>query len=233
MQQETVTPRGRLWIYGVLPALVLNSGAAALFGTYYALLAMRPSAVASISPSQVQFLAYVLVFAVEWVFALLLIRQTGGGRHLRTLIAPGGHMWAFRKLPAVVILLVFNAALAGYVWIVSAVYGEWPRFPDLLTWQRAFILLALPITAAFSEELIWRGHLIPELEARGRTQAVAILLSATSFACIHGIFFLDKLFLTFVLGVAAGVYYVREKNLIPLMVSHLVADVWTFALSVL
>jgi membrane protease YdiL (CAAX protease family) len=234
MGPGTVTPRGKLWIYAVLPALVLNIGAIVLFGTYYALLATRPSAVANLSSSEVQFYAYVLVFAVEWVFALLLIRQTAsGGKHLRTLIAPGGQIWAFRKLPAVVIFLVFNAALAGYVLITSAVHGGWPRFPELVAWQRAFMLLALPITAAFCEELIWRGHLIPQLEARGRTQAAAILLSAISFACIHGVFFPDKLLLTFVLGVAAGVYYVKERNLIPLMVSHWVADVWTFALSVL
>jgi membrane protease YdiL (CAAX protease family) len=139
----------------------------------------------------------------------------------------------FRWLPALVLFIVFNVLFVLYIPLVSALYGQWPSFSQLGLWQRLFILLAVPVQAAFCEELIWRGHIIPELKARGRTDFSAILLSALSFALIHGIFLIDKLLLTFILGLVTGFYYLRERNLIPLMVSHYIADLWTFALSVL
>jgi membrane protease YdiL (CAAX protease family) len=140
---------------------------------------------------------------------------------------------AFRKLPALMVFLFINAALALYVLLARGLYGQWPRLDGLQPWQRAFMLSLVPITAAFCEELIWRGHLIPELEARKRSAAAAIVLSAVSFAAIHGVFLVDKLAFTFILGLGTGLYWVRERNLLPLMLGHWVADVWTFGLSVL
>jgi membrane protease YdiL (CAAX protease family) len=48
-----------------------------------------------------------------------------------------------------------------------------------------------------------------------------------------GVFLPDKLLLAFLIGIIAGSYYVRERNLLPLMITHFVADVWTFGLSAL
>ncbi len=223
-----------LWVYAVLPAVILNAGAIVIFGGYYGLQATQPDLVSAIHPDQAQFLAYVLVFVVEWVFAILLLRQQAAeGKSLADLLAPGGQILNFRPLPALALFVAFNALFLLYVPLVAALYGQWPRFGGLALWQRLFILLAVPVQAAVCEELIWRGHLLPELAARGRTARSATVLAALSFALIHGIFLPDKLLLTFVLGLVAGAYYVRERNLLPLMLTHLVADVWTFALSVL
>jgi len=232
---KTLPPtRGSLWIFGILPPLILNIGAILLFGTYYALLATNPSAVQGISQGQVQFFAYVFVFLVEWAFALLLIaRMARRGVPLRRLLAPSGDLFAFRKLPALAIFLFVNAALGIYVFVAIKIYGQWPRLDELQAWQRAFLLLPVPITAAFCEELIWRGHLIPELESRNRSASTAIVLSAISFATIHSIFLVDKLVLTFILGLGMGLYFTKERNLLPLMFSHFVADLWTFGLSVM
>lgn len=233
--KERLTPtRGSIWLFGVLPPVILNLGAVLLYGAYYALLAIYPTAVEGVTQAQVQFLAYVFVFVVEWAFALLLIaRVARHGSSLRSLLAPTEELFAFRKLPAVAIFLFFNAALGIYVVVATGIYGQWPRLNELQPWQRAFLLLPVPITAAFCEELIWRGHLIPELESRKRARSAAIVLSAVSFAAIHGIFLVDKLVLTFILGLGTGFYFVRERNLLPLMFSHFVADLWTFGLSVL
>jgi len=234
MKQSAAPTPGSIWLFGVLPPVLLNLGAILLYGTYYALLATNPSVVQGISPSQVQFITYVFVFIVEWAFALTLIaRMARRGTPLRTVLAPAGELFVFRKLPAVAIFLFMNAVLGVYVFAAAKLYGQWPRLDDLSAWQRAFLLLLVPITAAFCEELIWRGHLIPELESRNRTQTAAILLSAISFATIHSIFLVDKLVMTFILGIGAGIYFARERNLLPLMFSHFVADLWTFGLSVL
>jgi len=216
-----------------LPAVILNLGAILLFGTYYALRAVSPALVASITPEQVQFLAYLLVFVVELTFVFLLIRKlAANGLALQRVIARDGCTRSFRWAPAIGVFLLFNAAFLLYVGLASRLYGGWPSLRNLLVWQRLFLLLAVPLQAAFCEEIIWRGYLIDRLHAQGRTQAAAIVLSAISFSLIHGIFLVDKLVFTFVLGLLAGVYFVRERNLAPLMVSHFVADLWSFGLSV-
>jgi membrane protease YdiL (CAAX protease family) len=221
------------WIYTVLPPAILNLAAVAIFGSYYALQATRPELVSWIRPDQVQFLAYLVVFAVEWSFAIPLLRQQAAkGRDLSSIVAPRGDIWEFRWPLAILLFVVFNALFIAYVPLVSAIYGEWPRLDDLRIWQRLFLVLAVPFQAAFCEELIWRGHIIPVLINRGRSKIGAVLLAATSFALLHGVFLPDKLLLTFVIGIIAGAYYVRERNLLPLMMTHFVADVWMFALSV-
>jgi len=240
MGKELAPTRGSIWLFGVLPPLLLNLGAVLIYGSYYGLLAVNPGAVQGISQAQVQFLTYAFIFVLEWAFALALIaRMARRGVRLRQLLAPNGGLFSFRIVPAVAVFGFINAMLGVYVFVAAGIYGGWPRLEGLQAWQRFFMLLPLPLTAAFCEELIWRGHLIPELEirrqraGRKRVASTAILLSAISFASIHGVFLLDKLILTFILGVGMGFYFTRERNLLPLMFSHFVADVWTFGFSVL
>ena len=223
-----------LWIYTALPAVILNIGAILIFGSYYALQATQPDLVSSIQPAQAQFLAYVFVFIVEWIFAILLLRQRAAeGKTLASIMAPDGQIFKFRLLSALGLFIIFNVLFILYIPLVTALYGRWPSLSELALWQRMFMILVIPLQAAFCEELIWRGHIIPELKARGRSDFAAILLSALSFALIHGIFLIDKLLLTFILGLVTGFYYLRERNLFPLMLSHYIVDLWTFALSVL
>jgi membrane protease YdiL (CAAX protease family) len=223
-----------LWVYAVLPAVILNLGAIVIFGGYYTLQAVRPEMVSSIPSDQPQFAVYLLAFIIEWAFAILLVRQqAASGRPLASLFAPDGRILRFRRLPALAIIIIFSTLFGLYVPLVAGLYGQWPRFDSLALWQRLFILAAVPVQAAFCEELIWRGHILSELKARGRSDVAAITLAAISFAAIHGVFLVDKLILTFVVGLVAGFYYLRERHLAPLMVGHFIADVWTFGLSVL
>ena len=109
------------------------------------------------------------------------------------------------------------------------------RMPDLAyrdmhPLQMILFMLFVPITAAFTEELIWRGHIISGFELRGKSSWVALLLSAISFALIHGVFLPDKLLVTFILGIVTGIYYLRERSLLPIMVTHWFVDVWSFGI---
>jgi membrane protease YdiL (CAAX protease family) len=232
MTVKTASRASPLWVYAVLPPVILNIAAIILFGGYYALQAIQPAFVSRISQDQIQFIVYLVIFLTEWSFAILLMRQERAkGGNLAALIAPGGDIWDFRWPMAILLFAVFNALFIAYIPLVSALYGEWPRLDEIQLWQRLFLVIAVPIQAAFCEELIWRGHLIPSLVARGRSERAAIILSAISFALLHGVFLVDKLLLTFLLGIIAGIYYLRERNLLPLMITHLIADVWTFGLS--
>ena len=51
-----------LWIYTILPAIILNIGAIILFGGYYGLQATQPELVSNIQPDQVRFLIYIFIF---------------------------------------------------------------------------------------------------------------------------------------------------------------------------
>jgi hypothetical protein len=77
MKYAAYPTRGNIWLFGILPPVILNLGAILLFGTYYALVATKPSTVQGISPSQVPFSAYVFVFLLEWAFALMFIARMG------------------------------------------------------------------------------------------------------------------------------------------------------------
>lgn len=96
--------------------------------------------------------------------------------------------------------------------------------------QITLFLVLVPVTAGFTEGLISRGHIIISFELRGRFSRVALLISALSFALIHGAFLPEKLPITFILGTVFGICYLRESAQLPLMFTHWVMDIWSFGI---
>jgi membrane protease YdiL (CAAX protease family) len=230
MSTELTTKQDRLLVYMVVPIAVFLVGAAIIYGTYYSLAAVQPELVASISPGQLTFGIYVLINVVEWVLAISLIRKLRrAGGSVMDLIAPQGDPWRFRWVPAVFVFLGFNGIMAVFMTIVIALLGL-SMYEGLHLWQRLLMIVIIPPTAGFCEELIWRGYVITRLEARGRRRWSAISLAALSFAFIHSPIHWP---FTFLLGILAGYYYTRERNLLPLMISHTVANLWSFGWSLL
>jgi membrane protease YdiL (CAAX protease family) len=231
VKTEPTAKLGRLWVYAVLPAIILNLGGCVIFGSYYGMAAQQPELIAGIGQGQVFFVLYVFINLVEWVFAAsILVKLRRDGDSVMSLIAPGDAPWRFRLVPAILVFIAFNALFGAYVLATTWMLGEWPTYGDWTTGQRIFLVSFVPVTAGFCEELIWRGYIITRMEERGRGRWAAILLSAASFAVIHGVL-PDRLLVTFLLGVVGGIYYTRERNLIPLMVTHVILDVWSFGLS--
>lgn len=222
-----------LWVYAVLPVVIINLVSCGIFGAYGFLQATQAERAAQIPLGQLSFGLSAFIFILEWVLAVSIIlafkRQH---TPLRTLIAPEGKLLGFRWGPGLLVFVAFNVLWVAYFYALR-VLGMPTRIEGLAAWQVVFYVALLPITAGFCEELIWRGYIITRLEARGRRPWAAILLSAISFALIHGIFFPGKLLVTFLTGILAGLYFVRERNLVPLMIAHAVVDVWAFALSVM
>jgi membrane protease YdiL (CAAX protease family) len=89
-----------------------------------------------------------------------------------------------------------------------------------------------PITAGVVEEATFRNFLIGGLLNRGLSEDRAVVYSALLFAFIHGFFLIDKLVVTFAFGLIAGLYYVKERNLPVLIVTHIIVDIITFAMTV-
>ncbi|MBI5029780.1 MAG: CPBP family intramembrane metalloprotease [Chloroflexi bacterium] len=223
--------QGKLWGYSVLPIFVINLGMMLAIGAYFALATTQPALVAGFDQGQLSFALSMFICIVEWAFAVSLIRRLNL-MGIRTLIAASASLWKFQWLPALIVFVVLNAIFAAYIVFTIWTQGSWYRIEGLDAWQKIVMLVVVPLTAGFCEELIWRGYIFTQLEARGYGLEKAIVLSAVSFALIHGIMLPDKLLTTFLFGVVAGLYYARERNLIPLMQTHIVMDVWSFGLSV-
>lgn len=226
--------RHRLWPYTVLPAILLNLVGAAIFGSYYALQAVRPDLVRGIATSQLSVATYGIVAVVEWSLAVaVIVGLRRSGRSLRSLLAPEGSLLGFNRRRALLVFLSLNVLFALYVIVYQLFFGGWPRFTGIPLWERLALLAITPVTAAFCEEIVWRGRVLTGELARGRSIRGAVIVGAVWFSLIHGVFLPDKLVVTFVWGLIAGLYYLRERNLVPLIAAHLVTDLWSFGLSAL
>ena len=221
----------KLWVFAVLPIAVINLGMMFSIGTYFALAATQPALVAGFGQGQLSFALSMFICIVEWSFAGALIRRIGW-TGARNLVSPNSSLWKFRRLSALLVFIVLNGIFAAYIAFTIWTQGSWYRIDGLAGWQKIVMLTFLPFTAGFCEELIWRGYIFTQLETRSYGLVKAIVLSAISFALIHGITLPDKLLTTFSFGIVAGLYYAKERNLIPLMTTHIVMDVWSFGLSI-
>jgi membrane protease YdiL (CAAX protease family) len=227
--ESSVIRKQHLWVYAILPVLVLNVGGLLIYGVYYALASVQPRLVAHIPSGQLTFAVYLLTAAVVWPLAYSIIRTARRYKTpLITLVAPQG-LRALKWGPAIGIFLLMNLIFAAYVLFVRLL-GTWPTFPGLELWQEVSILLVFVVIEPFCEELIWRGYLIPRLLERGQKPWGAVLLAAVSFALIHGIFLPDKLVAVFLIGLTNGWYYLRQRNLVPLIIAHAVLNLWSFSL---
>ena len=230
MQKNALLKDSRWWIYAVMPAVILNVVSILTYGVYYTLKYTQPLAVAGIPENAVALTSYLIVFVVEWLFALNILAWLRSNKiPLRAVLWPSGKPLQFRWGPALAMGLGINVLFAGYFWVAFRIYGDFSAsYHGFPWWGQVFQVVLLPLTAAFCEELIWRGYLLTQLQLRGYQAWKAILLMSLSFSLIHGVFLVDKLVVTFIVGLMTGWYYWKERNLLPVMAAHWILDVWGF-----
>lgn len=231
MNASTTAKRDHLWVYTILAPILIGMGSAGVYFVYYAMQAVQPERVAGITSGQLDTWISLYILLVRWVLAISIVlelRKAGGS--ITELIAPQGQPWQFRWRPTLVMFVVLNALTIPLV-VVAMAFEQWRMFVGQPLWQRLFWFFAIPITAGVTEELIWRGYAITRMEAQGRKRWPAILLSALSFALIHGT--PVHWAITFVVGIIAGYYYTRERKLVPLIATHVVMDLWSFGIFLL
>ena len=234
MKTKIESERKNVWPYVVWPPIVLNVGSILLIGGMYAFkyatsTTQSPGTI-QIGSGQIQFALSVFIFFVEWLFALLLLyKYRKSNESVRSLFSSTGNPLKFRWGPAILLFIFVNGIFTGYIlYLISSMPDL--SYRDMSPLQVITFLLITPVTAAFTEELIWRGHIISGLELRGNNSWTSLLISAISFALIHGVFFPDKLLVTFLIGIVTGIYYVRERTLLPIMSIHWLVDVWSFSI---
>ena len=223
-----------VWPYVIWPPVAFNIGALMLVSImfiriYFQVKGFNPAHF-QLEYGQLQLAISALVFALEWFFALILIlRYRRSGESIRDLFSREGKPFRFRWGAAILMFLAVNAIWLVYIALLARQMPEL-NYRDLNGWQIFLLLLLTPATAAFTEELIWRGHILTGFNLRGKKRWAALAISSVSFALIHGVFFPDKLLFTFLIGLILGYYYQRERVLLPLMITHWVMDIWSFGI---
>ena len=224
--------RENVWLYLIMPVVVLHLVPVCVYGAFYAIASQQPGGISNVNATQPLFWLYLLIATTMWGFAIFAVfKLKREGASLLGLIAPGGNLLKFKWLPALGIFLAFNAIFIAYIGLTFLLTGQWYSYRGLSDWQRIVFITLLPISAGFTEELYWRGFIISRLRGHGQTVQCAIALSAISFSLIHGIFLPDKLLVTFLIGIVSGIYYARERNLLPLIFTHAFVDTWSYGLS--
>lgn len=169
------------------------------------------------------------LFVPWWLLTFVIIRRLKRqGVDIREFISPKKK---FNSFSAILIFVVLNTLFQAYM-IVSVTYGRIPPMTNLHPLQIVFFIALVPLTAGITEELIWRGYFIDKLLASGRSETKAIIYSAISWSFIHGFFLPDKIAVTFLFGVIAGFYYLRQRNLLVLILTHTTVDVISYALTI-
>lgn len=202
--------------------LVFNVVAILAVGTLYA---VSPEHL--VKPDLLNTVLYLGVFITEWSLFFVIARRLGT-RRLKELIVPKKKL---KWLPSILVFVSLNALFTSYM-VLALIFGRIPPWGTLNPYQIVLFIVLNPLTAGFIEELIWRGYFIEKLLTKGKTEWRAIIYSSISFAFIHGFIIFDKLAVTFLFGLIAGAYYVRERNLPVLMATHVMLDVIAFGLSV-
>lgn len=90
-------------------------------------------------------------------------------------------------------------------------------------WFELLVFLGLTASAAFAEELIFRGYLVQQFSAWTGSRAIAILLQGIAFGLAHG--FYGKAMLAIMLqGWLMGLLACWRKSLRPGMLAHFLQD---------
>lgn len=98
------------------------------------------------------------------------------------------------------------------------------------TWSQSWSLFIFSaITAAVTEELIFRGYLLPRIKLLTGNAWLSILISSAIFGLAHYTYedFTRMLF-PFIIGLVFSVFYYRYRSLITLIICHLIIDLALF-----
>lgn len=168
---------------------------------------------------------------VPWLSLWALQRFAGvAPRHygLGPIVGRQGVFLALIAFPLVIVVCVLGYGLAK----ILALFTPWGWQASAFLYSRAIpgspagalaVLLYLSLTAAFVEEIFYRG-----LPALFLSRPLYPLVSAAAFALIHWESGTREVVATFLLGLLLAALYLRLRNLWPFVAGHAVTDMLAF-----
>lgn len=94
------------------------------------------------------------------------------------------------------------------------------------------LLIFTCLTAAFTEELIYRGYLLPRLQIVFNNVWISIILSSALFALSHFNYSdLNRMLFPFIIGIIFSCFYYRYRSLTVLIICHFLMDFYSLYFS--
>lgn len=119
-------------------------------------------------------------------------------------------------------------------YVLLQVFPQWEifgwfnyDFPSGMPWRALTIVYAC-LTAGIIEEILFRGILLEWLKNKGFSMGGAIFLSSMLFSLIHWCQGPVQLAVTFLFGLVMAATYNWSRNLLPLIIAHILYDVIAF-----
>lgn len=118
------------------------------------------------------------------------------------------------------IVFCFTELSLNYIKIDTTKLEKVSSFFPKTAFQRLLFIISV-FTAAFCEEVIYRGFAITKLKELGLNKWVALIPSGIAFVFIHGIIGFSQFWLYFIPALVFGVIFILSKRLLPGIILHL------------
>jgi membrane protease YdiL (CAAX protease family) len=174
---------------------------------------------------------YLTAILMDW--ALFYYCWVGVHRHGGNLRTLSGGLWSSWKALAIDLAIAlpfwiaWESAAYGVHWLLGAssaktVDSLLPHSPlEVVIW------IATSVTAGFCEEIAFRGYVQQQLQAYGKSMAVAVIGQGVVFGLFHAYQGWKNVIVISVLGVMFGVLAAWRRNLRANIIVHAWADVWS------
>jgi membrane protease YdiL (CAAX protease family) len=91
------------------------------------------------------------------------------------------------------------------------------------------LMIFSAITAGVTEELIFRGYMVPRMEVIFKNKYLPVIVSALMFSALHFKYLsIHELLFTFFFGVVFAIHYQWYRNVTILIITHAVIDFISF-----
>ena len=88
-----------------------------------------------------------------------------------------------------------------------------------------YLLFLIAFTAGVTEEIIFRGYILTRLMQLFKKPVWPVLISSIMFAALHYKYHsLQEYTFTFLIGVIFSIYYIKYRDIKPLIVTHFLID---------
>lgn len=93
--------------------------------------------------------------------------------------------------------------------------------------HRPFLILFISFTAGVTEEIIFRGYILTRLSQLFSNKYIPVIISSFLFSALHYKYHSPReLIFTFLIGVIFSIHYQKHGNIKPLIVVHILIDVF-------
>jgi membrane protease YdiL (CAAX protease family) len=173
-------------------------------------------------------LLYWLTLLIIWQYAVKIEKQA---------LLIWGNKWNnfltyFLSVIAMAATIIIASGAVSH--LIAALLGHTEKSAQLAQMVEIFRnnrwLLALTLlTAGVTEELIFRGYLLPRFAVFFNNPYIAVFVSSLLFAFVHaGYGTIENMAGPFIIGAVFAIHYLKYRNIVFLIVFHFLWDMFAF-----